>query len=394
MKVLQIFLTNSLSLEYHDDESSNLSMLIELCDLASTMISVLSALQDAAHLEPILQFVKKVVDAHGQQSEVEDDHTTTTTALPSSKVKKQNIVEKLLTLSIEVVSSSVGYLWVGEVMEGQEEQQGRGQNSIEGGRGKSPEKNIAGNINLKNRKISLESLAALFDVLTICVDRCPKLLVNLRGGSTMDDESFSFERAFNVAIETMNEKEVNISRSSMIFLKSVVDLQPNRISQQKQHSDTDVVMDEIRQNRAFDGRNEEMITRVRNELFHKLINGAIMGVFPRESLDSAAGLLYSLLIKTSPMEMDVFLHTISSKRSGRGGDHHQLLSSLFLLGDETINVILRVLEECSNAINSPSYLMNFYADLWNLYQTDDVGGIAGGNIVKKFERKYDSKLEK
>lgn len=117
-----------------------------------------------------------------------------------------------------------------------------------------------------------------------------------------------------------------------------------------------------------------MTGRIRGDLIKTLINGA-MGIFPRESLDSAAALLYSLLIRTDLNEAELILKT-SFRRDQ------------FLLGDDALIVTLFVLGECTKGVKSPHYLMDFFSDLWDLYQTDDAGGIAGGNVVKKFERKY------
>ena len=47
---------------------------------------------------------------------------------------------------------------------------------------------------------------------------------------------------------------------------------------------------------------DEIILRIRTDLIHKLMNGA-MGLFPRDSIDSAAALLYDLLIRTEPNRM-------------------------------------------------------------------------------------------
>ena len=119
---------------------------------------------------------------------------------------------------------------------------------------------------------------------------------------------------------------------------------------------------------------DEIILRIRTGLIQKLINGA-MGLFPRDSIDSAAALLHALLIRTDPGEVESILNS-------------SLRRDQFLLGNDALNLTLRVLGECNNGVKQKPYLMDFFSDLWDLYQTDDAGGIAGGNIVKKFERKY------
>ena len=119
---------------------------------------------------------------------------------------------------------------------------------------------------------------------------------------------------------------------------------------------------------------DEIILRIRTDLIHKLMNGA-MGLFPRDSIDSAAALLYDLLIRTEPSEVENILNS-------------SLRRDQFLLGNDALNLTLRVLGECCTGIKQKPYLMDFFSDLWDLYQTDDAGGIAGGNIVKKFQRKY------
>ena len=205
------FLISSLS--FQEESSCNLALLIELCDMVYTVLSVLSKLNDSAYLSPMLQFVEKAVECYGKQAEITIEQNkkmeSISTNTTSNTEKTRQILENLLTKSIEAVSFGVDCLWAEG--EGNDQEQHRGQNSIEGG---SVEKSKA-----VRKKKSLESLAALYNVFTTCIRRCPILLVCLRGSNS--DDGF-FLRTINVAISTISEKELDISRSSLIFLNAVV----------------------------------------------------------------------------------------------------------------------------------------------------------------------------
>lgn len=339
------FLTNSLSFQ---EDSSNLPILIELCDMASTVLRVSSAPQHRSSLTPMLHFVKKVLELYGRLAELDDAQNTLNQLNPQNH-EIRRIIERLMTLSIDVVSTSQGKLW----MRGQE-QQNRGQNPVEG----SPEK-----IHVTHKKKSLDALAALLDVFTAGIKQCPVLVVQL--GGFADDESF-FQRAIAVAISTMSEKELEIARASMIFLNSVVNLRPSRLNANEHIQGT--------KNVDIGATIDNIIGRIRSHLMQTLING-VMGNFPRDSLDSAAALLHALLIRTDPKEIEVNLNA-------------SLRKDQFLLGNDALNLTLQVLGECTSGKKPLPHLMNFFSDLWDLYQVDDAGGIAGGNVVKKFERKY------
>lgn len=264
-------------------------------------------------------------------------------------------MKQILILSIEVVSSGLEHLWLEE---GNNEQQHRGQNSIEsssssggGGSGSPVEKS-----QVMNKHKSLESLAALYCVLTACVEKCPILLVYLKRDT--DDETF-FHRAISVAMSTMDAKELHISRASMQFLKSIVDLRPSRQVIQESHPPLKehVKLSETG-NMIIGTKIDEIIVRIRSDLIQKLMNGA-MGIFLRESLDSAASLLYSILTSTEPRDVDIILNAFLRR------DQQSCL-----LGEDAIHVTLQVLGECTNGTKPSTYLMDFFSDLWDLYQTD------------------------
>lgn len=339
------FLKNSLSFQ---EDGSNLPILIELCDMASIVFRVSSAPQFKSSLTPILQFVKKIVELYGRLAELDDSLDSLTQHNPKGH-EFRRIIERLLTVSVDVVSNNQGKLWT----RGQE-QQHRGQNPVEGS-----QENVHG----VNQKKSLDELAALLDIFTAGIKQCPILVVQL-GGFT-DDESF-FQRAIAVAITTMSDKELGIARSSMTFLTSVINLRPSRVN-----------LDEHIQglkNVDIGAKIDNIIGRIRNHLINTLLNG-VMGNFPRDSLDSAASLLFALLIRAHPKEIEVDLNQSLSKDQ-------------FLLGDDALKLTIRVLGECASGKKALPHLSTFFSDLWDLYQVDDAGGIAGGNVVKKFERKY------
>ena len=48
--------------------------------------------------------------------------------------------------------------------------------------------------------------------------------------------------------------------------------------------------------------------------------------------------------------------------------------------------------QCVDGTILPTYLIDFFSDLWDMHQTDDLGAIAGGNVVKKFEQKYGAEV--
>lgn len=345
------FLIVAVAIQQHDGTAC--SMLQELCETALNTIAV-NAKNCEAPSTSMLLFVREFVEIYGSQANAsalaELDGSGST---PPECITAHELTKRLLFVSFEAVQLMVGDLWT------YEKEQGRGQKPFEGSPGPMLEPKP------KDQNKHPAALSLFFTVLTSCVQRCPVLLLRLPPGPGGDrNEDGFFNGMVEAAAATLNENEIDAARSAMIFLRAVVDLNENS---KKNHSS------EV--NRQLTVRiTDSAIAKVRQTIMMELIRGAC-GTCPREVLDPAASLLHSVL-KAAPREEAEAIAVAA------------LQQEQFLLGDDARGVSLVVMGKCANGFCPPSVLMDFFADLWLMHQNDDAGGVAGGDVLIQFARKY------
>jgi len=350
--VLGDFLTDAVSIKGND--GSAMSLLKELSDMSITIMGVAANGDEISAVVPMLGFVREAVDIYGHlaDSDVADKASGVTSTTPTASEARQ-IVEQLLSLGFGALQFSINKA------NNAGREQGRGQEPTESG----PEQQTR----VQNR--SPDALSGMFSLLTICVERCAILLIQLPSNPGNDREG---EGLFTLSVETaascIHEKEVDVARSSMIFLKTVIDLKGS-LSQDTTGSESNVT-----RARLIVPVMDSAIQRVREDVFMCLITGAC-GVFPREVLDPAASVLFSLLRILSAEDAEALSAAALNQKQ-------------FLLGQEAQLVVLTVLGRCSKGTVAPSVLMDCFADLWQMHQGDDAGAIAGGDVIMDFARKY------
>lgn len=304
--------------------------------MAYVILSVHSRAGENARLAPILGFVNQVVDTNGQDAE----------RFPEEEIR--GIVEGLLKAVGNATATP--------------REQGQGQNPSEHESPSKRSKSSAGSSSAES-----SSSAAMFTLLTTCVERCPGLFLSLGGGG---DDSL-FRRGVRSVVPALSVKESDMTRAAMMFAKSLVDLIP---SSRTRDAPFGVTFDNDGRSNAILTVVEPVVVSIRQDVLNALIIGAFGG-FPRETLDADALLTFSLLVRVSADE-------------GRS-----LLKGIFTRNNfpipEASRVSVRVLTKCVDGTISPTYLMDFFGDLWEKHQTDDLGAAAGSDAMRQFELKYD-----
>jgi len=339
-----------------EQEGGSISILNDLCEMATVMMTVATQDSNTATLSPTLEFVKEVVDTYGYHAEigVMSDPSLQLPALltPSHLKGIQDIIERLLKASAVLVGSAVGDIW-------SPPKQVHGQSPFEG----RPERRII--VQTK----SPEALSGIFLVLAACLRRCPVLLIQLNGGQ---ERGNIFVRSVEAAAITVSDKEIDTVRSAITFLTAAIKLSDIKCPQGTDSPWT--LTANASRWKAIGPTVDDSISRVRGDVISRLLCGAC-GVMPRETLDRAAELLHSILLMSSNEESETAI--MSSLRQ-----------EYFMLGDEAVAVTVKVLSLCANGSASPSLLMELFSYLWQLHQSDDTGAVAGGEAVEKFKLKF------
>ena len=120
----------------------------------------------------------------------------------------------------------------------------------------------------------------------------------------------------------------------------------------------------------------ESVSRIRAETVNRLLLGCC-GKYENRLIGDAAGLLSSIL--RVPLSSDVQADIVAA-----------LQQDYFLLGDESKNVTLGVLRECSRNSMSLSDLTLFLGEVWGLHQVEDTEALPGSDAVARFIKKYHS----
>jgi len=357
-------LVSAVQIQHHS--TASLAFFKGLCDMAADAMTAAQKGGSAGGAGssshgPVL-FVREAVDVYGPLAEaaaIDSAAVGSGGGVGTDATEILSILERLLVLSFEAARSSTGDLWSGAA------QQGHGERPSE--RSAPTETKPPPPLSGAHGRLakSPDEISAVFSMLATCVARCPVLLVRLSavpgaGGPDQDDPSL-FIGSVDAAAASLSEKEADVARSAMFFLKSLIEM---RASSDPSSSRSQLI------GSAADGA----ITRVRRVVILTLVTG-ICGIFPREVIEPAAGLL-AVILKISPPE------------EAEASSVEALGQEQFRMGDEAREASLHVLANCARGTCPLSTLTEFADDLWQLHQCDDTGAVAGGDEVIRFAKKY------
>jgi len=307
--------------------TEDLILLKDICSIIATVIESIVPDTASATLLSMFQVIIQIVESYGSFAE------------PTSSSPHQKdislIIGTLLMISSDALASSVGYLW---------------SNKTHQIGGQHPSEASLDSLPLKNCRSS-ESLAGIFKVLTQCLKSCPLLIIQANHKL--------FEQSFHAAVVAINEKEVDTARDSMLFLKSVFELRENHCG-----------LTPTPLWHAIGPFISDLISKVRVPIAERLIRGTC-GSFSVEIIDPAALLFFQLLKTTQQVYHESLLVTA-------------LRQERFRLGDEARIISLKVLSNAADSI----VVMDFMQDLWYMHESDDTGSVAGGDAIKRLERKF------
>ena len=338
---LSYLLTCCVAVQQSDAEHE---FFLQVCNLASNVMAAVKASngQSEKHSTqaPMLHFVQEAIDMYGHIAESVVRGTGKSTNADQNLHK---ILDRLLVLSFEAVEEAAGAIWTSG---GEHQQQGE-----KAGEASPPPPPAA-----RPMINSPDELAAMFSLLTVALRRSPVLLLSLSSGKD------SFSRAIQASTAAMNEKEVDVSRSALLFLKTMVDLKA--ASGKDAGAAYQLIGSDI----------DESIAHFRGTVVNSTIAGAC-GIYPRELLDPAASLLAALLKASTPEEAEASA-TASLQRG------------MFKLGDDAKRAVLVVLGKIAQGRGDSSLLMEVFDTLWDLHQGEDAHTFAGGDAVARFVAKY------
>lgn len=317
---------------------------LQVCNLASKVMAAVKASngQSEKHSTqaPMLHFVQEATDTYGHIAESVVRGTGKST---NADQNLQKILDRLLVLSFEAVEEAAGAIWTSG---GEHQQQGE-----KAGEASPPPPPAA-----RPMINSPDELAAMFSLLTVALRRSPVLLLSLSSGKD------SFSRAIQASTIAMNEKEVDVSRSALLFLKTMVDLKA--ASGKNAGAAYQLIGSDI----------DESIAHIRGTVVNSTVAGAC-GIYPREVLDPAASLLATILQASTPEEAEA-----SATAS--------LQQGMFKLGDDAKRAVLIVLGKIAQSRGDSSLLMEVFDTLWDLHQGEDAHTFAGGDAAARFVAKY------
>eukprot|EP00563_Minutocellus_polymorphus_P006543 CAMPEP_0181034076 /NCGR_PEP_ID=MMETSP1070-20121207/7616_1 /TAXON_ID=265543 /ORGANISM="Minutocellus polymorphus, Strain NH13" /LENGTH=1222 /DNA_ID=CAMNT_0023111583 /DNA_START=327 /DNA_END=3995 /DNA_ORIENTATION=- len=340
---LSDLLTCCVAVQQSDSEHE---FFLQVCNMAANIMAAVKSSNGESEKHstqaPMLHFVEEAVDIYGHVAETVARGTSKST---NADLNLHKILDRLLVLSFEAVEEAAGAIWAS----GSEHQQ-QGETA---GEASPPPPPAARPINK-----SPDELAAMFSLLTVALRRSPVLLLNLSSGKDL------FSRAVQAGTVAMNEKEVDVSRSALIFLKTLADLKAASENDERSGATYQLISSDI----------DESIYHIRGSVVNAAVAGAC-GIYPREVLDPAASLLSAFLQASSPEEAE--LAATASLQQG-----------MFKLGDDAKRAVLVVLGKAAQGRGDASLLMEVFDTLWSLHQGEDAHTFAGGDAVAKFVSKY------
>lgn len=196
-------------MDLHSEES--IGLILELFKLSSSMLRESEIASGS--LLAACEFVERVIDVHGSAIETAarlamgDSSSADSAKAASSDVGR--LVENLLLKVVDTSKASFGSAWTRD-----KEQMPRQQ---------SFESRPKAKVDAEEKPTSPEVLAAVFAVLVACARKCPTLLVCLPAKPDGDAEHDRLlSRAVESSVSVLAESEFDVTRSSILFLKSVV----------------------------------------------------------------------------------------------------------------------------------------------------------------------------
>jgi len=331
-----------------EDNTNGKVLLRDTCEMAILVMSVVTQSNKPTGLVPMMDFVAGAVSAFGHVADIDASSIAIGNhALTVDTKEIQGIIVHLIYRCFEITQPALAPKC----------KQEKDQISVE----KVPAVDAIGELKCS------EAVAGLFSVCISCVQKCPILFVTLKGRHCIQDDDGIFSRSVGTAVTWIGDKEVNVSRSSMLFLNEVFQLSKKGGDS---HGKTTIAGTS-----GIHAKVDQLTAFVRGGLISTLIYGAC-GIFPREVLDPAANLLYSVLRSTP------------SDEAGRSAIAAVQRES-FVLGDQARNATIITLGKCAQGRASMALLMNLFEDLWQIHQNDDTGGtVAGSDMVVQFAEKY------
>jgi len=309
---------------------NNVESFTDVFELACKMMDICIQKSKLDSTVPILSFVNCVIDTHGSKIESGEDAV-------DISISRRNIQEMGKRLICHVFESVYTI-------------------ASQGKNGNSQTESIP---RLGDAEKASLLYTSLFSIGCACVKECPNLFFNQRI-SHEDQDSALFAPAVELAKSSLNGKDIDASKAAMKFLTKVF------------HFRT-----ENEKNSVVVSRIDRSISILRTELITSLLCGAC-GICPRDSLESAAGLLYSVLTCTT------------SDKAGPAAIS-AVQRDTFILGDQGRNTTILTLGKCAQGTKSQSVLTDLFQDLWQLHQIDDTGNnLVGGDSVESFCKKYGS----
>jgi len=342
------FLSAIVSIE---DTANGRLLLKDTCEMAVLVMNIVTQSNKLASLVPMMDFVAGAVSAYGHLANTDASSIAIGNHAPTVDNKEvRDIIVHLIHRCFEIIQPALAP---------QSEQ--------------IPVKTVPPADAVGDRKCP-KAVAGLFSVCSSCVKICPMLFVTMKGRHCIREDDGIFHRSVETAVLWIGDKEVNVSTSSMLFLKEVFQLSTKGgdshgtatiANASGIHTQGDIITAKVDQLTAF----------VRSGLISTLIYGAC-GIFPREALDPAANLLYSVLRSTP------------SEEAGRSAIAAVQRES-FVLGDQARNATIITLGKCAQGRAPMSLVMDLFEDLWEIHQNDDTGGtVAGSDVVVQFAQKY------
>mmetsp|Transcript_5201 Transcript_5201/g.5922 ORF Transcript_5201/g.5922 Transcript_5201/m.5922 type:complete len:294 (-) Transcript_5201:712-1593(-) len=293
------------------------------------MIDTISNSVEPKAIEPILGFVKGVIDAFGHTADAVVKISSAGCANENKDARQvRDIVEQLTCRVFRQLPS---------------------------------------NEDLMRSGAQVEVLPAIFSICSACIQICPFLFLTLSIESDDSQNTRLFLQSVNIAISSLKDKHIDVARTAMMFIKEVVLLSIRETDTSNQLQKT--VSTECR----------NVISHLFDEIVATLILGAC-GNLPREALDPAATLLHCILKSSSVVEAESMLNQAMSQ-------------DCFRLGDHPRKVAMITIGKCTHGDKSLSLLMDLFDDMWTMHQTDDngSGAAAGGDHLRLFTQKYGDK---
>lgn len=192
------FLSAIVSIE---DNANGRVLLKDTCEMAVLVMTIVTtqSSNNLASLVPMMDFVAGAVSAYGHIADTDASSITIGNHAPNVDNKEvQDIIVQLIHRCFEIIQPALAP---------KSEQ--------------IPVNTVPPADAIGDRKCP-KAVAGLFSVCSSCVKRCPMLFVTMKGRHCIREDDGIFHRSVETAVLWIGDKDVNVSTSSMLFLKEVV----------------------------------------------------------------------------------------------------------------------------------------------------------------------------